>query len=745
MSKNRRITLIAVVLILIVVLAVAVTACKKKVDPADTSPKDVELTEDQVKEYFQTLKIDVASYPQVITDSYGVRTETTFSSSDGMFYEYQMVNDRTVTEEFYGKKDGGYVKLTHNNQSGSVVYDYVNLTEEEYEQARKETSDELDNFLTEGAEQFLALYKEYERLYPDSAYIRYSGTKRADGSIEVKIEFSGVLQASAGMDMVFSVGTDTEERITSVNISGKLSDRFVPDAISAPDGLENNVSVAYGIDFMLPGTTGENNNVQDHCIVVPSYGVEFPEGFDASCTPGGTLTLPDESVSEVFDSSDFAGWYYDSEFKYPVEDNVLQVSYSKSVIYVYPRFDLQRPALNLNGGTLSGYYEEKAQSAQLLSDYLYAYPEKAGYHFDGWYFDESLTQQLDYSNGNVPISGDVQLYAGYTKYTMLKFVTGADYEILPYEDSAGSSLSVPPVYKKGYRFVGWYTDSALTVPFDGKIPAADATIYAKFEEGVTVNLVFYDDFVYTTSAPRYYVFEKNGSMSDLESVLRAIAKEGYSAPDGKLFTAWVTADGEEIASYPVSEITLYAKYAEPAYLTYSMPDGSYAITYPDPMQRVRLYDYAGYTFGEWLEASRLQENLLANCGDPDFYYENNFEYWCTDSACMQKADLTKWPDSNMTLYAKTSPKGMIFFVYDDTVQYTFIFDKEIPDFDSVYAYMDYNGILPGGNAMQSLPDGKVFEGWYTDEELTQKYEIPTEDGDFPDGQLTLYAKIVDEA
>ena len=114
---------------------------------------------------------------------------------------------------------------------------------------------------------------------------------------------------------------------------------------------------------------------------------------------------------------------------------------------------------------------------------------------------------------------------------------------LVFEYTAIMSLPEEPT-KEGYRFVGWYLDEALTIPYNGEPITADMRFYAKFE----IN-------EYTVS------LDSNGG-SDVSNVtvewntsaeLPTPTKEGYN------FLGWFYGNGTKYEGQAVTEnITLTA-------------------------------------------------------------------------------------------------------------------------------------------------------------------------------------------
>lgn len=116
-------------------------------------------------------------------------------------------------------------------------------------------------------------------------------------------------------------------------------------------------------------------------------------------------------------------------------------------------------------------------------------PVKDGYQFDGWYTDVNCTDKYDF---NTVVSADLTLYAKWlAKYTV-SFDTDGGSTVEPQTVVTGNKATKPTSTptKKGYNFVGWYTDNTYTTEFDfeNTIITDNTTIYAKFEDASIIRL-----------------------------------------------------------------------------------------------------------------------------------------------------------------------------------------------------------------------------------------------------------------
>lgn len=744
--KRKKLLFILTALILTAVFAVALTGCVNDDDsggnggdtPPDQTVQDKTLTSDEVKNYIDNLKINPEDNPKMTYfDGYSESTAA-YSVTNGVaafsstFYE----NDALVTV-YTGPWAASYRTVTIVDYGSHMEAVYQDLLTHEYLDMKGE-AEEFMSVINFYIAEFKTMYNDFKTLYPDLAYENYSGTEYADGHIYLEWKFSALVDSDA-MDLTATLSTDTSKRITEFSVVSEIAEGFASDAFDSADISNLAVRVEYGEVVNIPNN-GTNGNTTGDVTIYTAYG-DFPTDFTTTYEAGSTVTLPSAPINTGLSDSAFLGWYYDRKYEYPVENNAFEIGYSSSFVNVYPKFSLTQPQLVLNGGTLNEEETERFKNIVLLSDYNNISPEKDGYYFDGWYFDAEFTDKLDWSNTSF-VEGK-KLYAKFIKKVKVDFVTNADYDIVPQRVAPGNNITLPIVYKKGYSFDGWYKDAALTEPFDeAYAPDSDLTLYAKFKEGITVNLVYYDNFNNSSRTPKYFVVSKNGSLAELTGTLNEIGRIVDQDGQGKLFTRWaIDKNGTAISSYPTSEVTYYAYFTTPAKLTTKVAGGTYESEYYDTLQRAYLNNGANYTFEEWLNMQEFENTLLYNSGMDINQYKPDF--WYIDEACTQKADLSVWPTVNTTLYMKIVPREKITFNYDGSTVSTFIFDTDYPDANSVYEYLNYYGLLPGNSWALGIDSSYMLEGWYTDVALTQKYEISRVDGDFPDESISLYAKVTE--
>ena len=204
----------------------------------------------------------------------------------------------------------------------------------------------------------------------------------------------------------------------------------------------------------------------------------------------------------------------------------------------------------LNGGTATCTFRNRETGTTESISVTYAYSKSQSISPEGGVVDVEITT--------------ITLPASVTSNESIKDITCTDSSVrknsngtysvtgrmllaqvkkLVFEYTAEMSLPEEPT-KEGYRFVGWYLDEALTIPYNGEPITADMRFYAKFEiNEYTVTL------------------DSNGG-SDVSNVtvewntaaeLSAPTKEGYN------FLGWYYANGTKYEGQAITEnITLTA-------------------------------------------------------------------------------------------------------------------------------------------------------------------------------------------
>lgn len=219
--------------------------------------------------------------------------------------------------------------------------------------------------------------------------------------------------------------------------------------------------------------------------------VAYYDGADVISTftvdKGTTLDETSKPANPEKEGYVFAGWYTNVDltdkynFDLPVTaDLKLYAKFEESVAVETQTVTFMKDAETLFDTSVV----KKGNTVGVPAE-----PTNDGYSFAGWYTDVKCTTAYDF---NLPVNIDITLYAKWlAKYTV-SFDTDGGSTVESQTVVTGNKATKPAVNptKKGYNFVGWYTDNTYTTEFDfeNTIITDNTTIYAKFEDTSIIRL-----------------------------------------------------------------------------------------------------------------------------------------------------------------------------------------------------------------------------------------------------------------
>ncbi len=215
-----------------------------------------------------------------------------------------------------------------------------------------------------------------------------------------------------------------------------------------------------------------------------------------------------------------------------------------------------------NGGKPLGAIEWKAGTAIKLPT-----PERDGYDFAGWYYDEALDNAVVVAAFTT--DRDCTLYAAWKEriapepivYT-ITFVTYGD-PLAPVEKPEGEMFVAPLPTRDGFEFKGWYFDTAFMkpVPEKGFAVSQDSTLYADWQYIINK----YKIRLYTTEND-YTEWEY--APDDVVDISKWIEPEPITFEgDGCPFMYWI----DETYTHVVEENFAMPKRSLAYYAVYDMP------------------------------------------------------------------------------------------------------------------------------------------------------------------------------
>lgn len=255
---------------------------------------------------------------------------------------------------------------------------------------------------------------------------------------------------------------------------------------------------------------------------------------------GETLPVPNEPTKEGYN---FDGWYVGDE---KFEGTVVEAS----ALTLVARFSPKQ-------GTIVSYNVSFYDDDILLQtisvthgDNVETTPDtnKEGKNFIGWFVDVDLTIQFSLEN---KIIEDTILFG---KWSTI------EYDVIFYRGSnifdavtVNGGVTIPNINTDvtGYQFVGWYTNSMLTQPYDSSIPVtSNLTLYGKWST-LTYVVTYFDG---NTSIATKNVEYGNSAPTNIDTT-----KNGYT------FVGWYTNsllttayNGESI----IANTSLYGKWQQ---------------------------------------------------------------------------------------------------------------------------------------------------------------------------------------
>lgn len=208
-----------------------------------------------------------------------------------------------------------------------------------------------------------------------------------------------------------------------------------------------------------------------------------------------------------------------------------------------------------NGGSLVPTQTEINLNERVIQP---AHPTKNGFTFSGWYIDNALVNQYDFST---PVTADVRLYAKWTPvpvYHVFKFESNGG-PLIPSQSVENGKVAtkVSDPNLNGHIFEGWYTDNSFASLYDFSSPVLnDVTVYAKWSPNVPANTVLHK-FIFDSNGGSL-VPSQNVKHNDLAKVGSTPVRENFE------FGGWYTDNTfttlYDFSSPVVKDTTVYAKW-----------------------------------------------------------------------------------------------------------------------------------------------------------------------------------------
>ncbi len=307
------------------------------------------------------------------------------------------------------------------------------------------------------------------------------------------------------------------------------------------------VSVLFVGTLLFASCSNENIDADSKNSISISFFVDGAQYETKKLKKTDDITLPDAPSKEGYS---FDGWYVDNGiWNTPLKEGTLLGQDIITDTNVYAKFTqmVYQIHYNSNGGKHTNATTYTVETSVELTA-----PEKIGFNFVGWYKDSDFTQKVT----EIPVGtvGDITLYAKYddgASYTISYEADGGEHDN-PSSYTVTDSVKLNDAYKKGYAFLGWYTDNTYETKIDAinRGMYTHLTLYAKFEL-VSYTITYQDEMNKENNNPIAYTIEN-------EFQLEPIYSRGY------VFLGWFDGNNrvDKINEGSFGNMELTAKWAE---------------------------------------------------------------------------------------------------------------------------------------------------------------------------------------
>ena len=537
----------------------------------------------------------------------------------------------------------------------------------------------------------MTLYARYVKYYTVT-YKAVGGGKygtlnrSAQGSYE-----SGLTKAALNVPQGMTIGCAEGAYVYDTPADGYTFDGYYLDSSCT---LANKIT---NIDYYVPAknTTIYVKWVKQVKVVFNGNGGKTIDGEKTYTCYTGSGKPVGQQPNFTNGKKTFAGWYLDKAltkkvnypFGYaPTKNTTFYAKWESPVTITF----------NANGGTFSNSAKTTTYPGKKGSELRQnvEQPSRAGYVFAGWYADKDFKTYVG-DPYHYSVTKAATLYAKWAAAVTITYKAGKGYM---YDNTGSQVTSMKYTYAKGYTvygagryydhqltgaggdggivysgtpyayyadtdydFVGWFTDSALTKPFDtSTVLTKNITLYAKYAKYST-------NWITLTIDPNGGKIrnDRSNKVTIQKNVyLSEYAFEGYvAAPSGKALVGYTTTKNDpktllHLLDKPLTKnTTIYAYYA-PQYTvvlntnggfvnTGSYYDGSVYNVFNTTVVKVTKGNTVGYVTYNY--GSKTSDHLLTNSAGLIF------RGWYSDKACTKLVtyDLYSYkPTKNITLYAK---------------------------------------------------------------------------------------------
>ena len=420
----------------------------------------------------------------------------------------------------------------------------------------------------------------------------------------------------------------------------------------------------------------------------------------------------------------FDGWYEDQACTKPAKEKYLP---DKNYTFYAKWTDAVEITYNGNGGEVLGE-EQHVQKYKKNTFNYYAYANKEGSYFDGWFLDKACTKRVSEGTNRAFMDKDLVLYAGYVDtYTFTYDANGGYFNDNQQKTMVNTVKKGETEYisdylqlynrNKSLAFDGWYMDKELTQPAGDRCKMTkDTTVYAKWSPACTITFDPNGGKIYGWSGAAQFSVLK-GRTFNQNFYMNVYSDDSYVVFDGWYYDKEGTKAVDLLNDTWTKDTTVYAKWSKTCGITYDA-NGGY---FPSELTTTRL-----------TEEKVVGGMLLGTPAPESLDNKMLFAGWYTDKALTQPLDEENYVVKGAaTFYAKYVRGNVVTFdanggyitdSQDTTKSVTL--EKES-------ALSEYMAPKVSGNG------NKVAIGWSTEKDGSNIIEDL--DSFVPEKDTTLYA------
>lgn len=238
-----------------------------------------------------------------------------------------------------------------------------------------------------------------------------------------------------------------------------------------------------------------NNTVKKNLTLEAKWDIEKPKfiiNFDSggageflsqTIREGELVKRPDDPIKI---DHDFIGWF-SNDVEWDFENNVVTENLTLKAYWDKHLFNY-RVEFDTVGGNLISDLTNILENSLITEPER---PERENYVFAGWYTSIKYETKWDFLLDR--IKGDTLLYAKWLPFGAdeesviftVRFNSGTIIPVVPEFVIKGNLINEPEIpIRRGYRFVGWFKDEALMIPWNFRedIVSEDILLYASWHE-----------------------------------------------------------------------------------------------------------------------------------------------------------------------------------------------------------------------------------------------------------------------